>query len=492
MTHPALLTLFPQIVLIVAGGLLLLTGAQRAWAPHWVGVTGLFTFILAGVGKALIPPTAGIAEIAADSHGDVLQWILLGTGGLFVALISQRPCSARTATQSAAMVMFGTSGAMLAVMADDLVLLSVALPLVYLPVGLILHINDRRQTVDEVTLKFAMASGVSLGLMLLGFVLLYASAGTTTLSTMNIGGDAEMFQKSLSSVAVVFMFAGLVVSLAAVPFHFAVVDVVDGVDAWTAGVMLLLPRLAAAGALLRICRLPMPVDTQVAVPILLVLAVTTILSGGLMALLQTRVQRLLAYLAIAQGGLWLLGLAVIVWWTGQGSAAGVRFAQAIWNGQLLSTTSGIAGLFAAAIHLSGRRDRFQFVDELTGLGHTQPFLAAAVAVLLLSLAGMPPLAGFWSLAATCWAAASAHEPSATSLIAFHRGFLAAAGAAVVGGLLTVAVAIRLCNLMFLQSPLSKAEPRRRTVAKAAALGITAAMIIGGFTVERLWNWLAGS
>ena len=196
--------LFRSVILVVSACLLLLGFQQRRVSKTWIGATGFCVFIAASAGKAWISSGAeamGIAEIAADTHTDALQWIMLGVGGLLVVMISQRPCSGRSAVECAAMLMLSTAGSLLAAMADDLVLLTVALALVYLPLVLVLFLSEHERTANEATLKFAIMAGLSLSLTVFGFVCLYALTGTTTLSMMNLDGTAEANHSALSSAA---------------------------------------------------------------------------------------------------------------------------------------------------------------------------------------------------------------------------------------------------------------------------------------------------
>ena len=345
------------------------------------------------------------------------------------------------------------------------------------------------RTADEATLKFAITAGLSLGLTMFGFVFLYAMSGTTTLSAMNFDAAADANHSALRSVALILLITGLAIPLSVVPFHFAMVDIVDGVDGWTAGVMSLLPRLAAAAALLRICLLPSLSMAHVPVSLLLVLAVTTMLGGGFMALTQTRVQRLFAYLGIAQTGWWLLGSGgrFVVGGTGKqpGIDAGLRRLDRPIVGDVDRARRPVGG-----IRLSGRRRWKMPIHRRTDrLARTHPALATAVALFLFSLASIPPLLGFWSQAALLWTALAVHVSNSTQLIAFHRGFVSAAGAGVVGGLIVAAVAVRTVSLMFFQAPLSKPQPRRARGAHIVAIALTIAILGAGLFPQALWNWL---
>jgi len=323
----------------------------------------------------------------------------------------------------------------------------------------------------------------------LGFVFLYAFTGTTTLSMMDLHGTAEANHAAMNSAALILLITGLAIPLAAVPFHFAMVDIVDDVDGWTAGVLLLVPRLAAISALLRICLLPSSVAAHVGVALLLVLAVTTMLGGAFMALTQTRVQRLLANLAIAQTGWWLFGLAVICWRVQQGDSPELQQARAAWTGQLGATSIALAGLSAVFVFLGSGDSKCRFTDELTGLSRTEPVLSAAILLFLFSLAGLPPLLGFWSQAALLWTALAAHVPNIIDLVRFHRGFVTTAGAGVVGGLVMAAVAVRTASLMFFHPPLNKPQPRPGRAARLVAIALAFALIAASLFPRAVWTWL---
>ncbi|TWU12425.1 NADH-quinone oxidoreductase subunit N [Symmachiella macrocystis] len=492
MTNPTLAILCPQIILVATACLLLMVFQHRRLSKVWVGAIGVCIFIAAGAAKAWISSgidATEIAEVTVDPHIETLQWIMLGVGGVFAGLLSQRSCGERSAVESVAMLLFSTAGGLLAAMADDLVLLTAALALAYLPLVLVLFVSERTPTAKGATLKFAIMAGLSLSLTVLGFVFLYALTGTTTLSVMNLNATTAAHHTAMPSAALILLITGLAIPLAAVPFHFAMVDVVNGVDGWTAGVLLLVPRLAAISALLRICLLPSPVATHVGVALLLVLAVITMLGGALMALTQTRVPRLLANLAMAQTGWWLFGLAVICWRVQQGDSLELQQARAAWTGQLGATSLALAGLSAVFLSLGGGDEKCRFTDELTGLSRTEPTLAAAVLLFLFSLAGLPPLLGFWSQAALLWTALAAYVPNPLDLVAFHRGFVTAAGAGVVGGMVMAAVAVRTISLMFFHPPLNKPQPRQGHIARLVAVALAFALIAASLFPRAVWDWL---
>jgi NADH-quinone oxidoreductase subunit N len=492
MTNPTLAILCPQIILVATACMLLMVFQHRRLNKTWVSAIGVCIFITAGAAKAWISSgidATEIAEVAVDPHIETLQWIMLGVGGVFAGLLSQRSCGEQSAVESAAMLLFSTAGGLLAAMADDLVLLTAALALAYLPLVLVLFVSERTPKPEGATLKFAIMAGLSLSLTVLGFVFLYALTGTTTLSMMNLHGTAAAHHAAMNSAALILLITGLAIPLAAVPFHFALVDIVDDVDGWTAGVLLLVPRLAAISALLRICLLPSSVAAHLGVALLLVLAVITLLGGALMALTQTRVPRLLANLAMAQTGWWLLGLAIICWRVQQGDSPELQQARAAWTSQLGATSLALAGLSAVFLSLGGGDEKCRFTDELTGLSRTDPILATAVLLFLFSLAGLPPLLGFWSQAALLWSALAAHVPNILDLIAFHRGFVTAAGAGVVGGLVMAAVAVRTVSLMFFHPPLNKPQPRRGRAAHLVAIVLAFALIAASLFPQAVWDWL---
>jgi NADH-quinone oxidoreductase subunit N len=193
----------------------------------------------------------------------------------------------------------------------------------------------------------------------------------------------------------VLIFAGLGFKVAAAPFHFYAPDVYQGTTNGNAGVLSVLPKIAGFVALLRILAIAMPGLETYGWRIALVLSVLTMTVGNVLALWQDNIRRMLAYSSIANAGYMLIGLAVgfatvepLGDATRLDGLAALLFYLAVYA---VATT----GAFAALTYLGGRGKQIDGIDELSGLGRTYPTIAICLAIFMFSLAGLPPLAGFW-------------------------------------------------------------------------------------------------
>ena len=208
----------------------------------------------------------------------------------------------------------------------------------------------------------------------------------------------------ITSLGLLLVFAGMGFRMTAVPFHFYAPDVYQGTSNTNAGLLATLPKVAGLLVLVRLVFASMPGMESLGWKVALVLAVLTMTLGNVLALWQDNIRRLLAYSSIAHGGYILIGLSV-----------GLAHAQRFVGGKPIDAAEGGTGLDGvgtsvfylttyclatlgafAALKFLGQTDRqIDGVDELSGLGRTRPLPALALAVCMFSLAGIPPLAGFW-------------------------------------------------------------------------------------------------
>ena len=294
-----------------------------------------------------------------------------------------------------------TAGVMVVARANDLVLMFVGLELISVPTYVLLFLGRRDRNTAEATLKYFYLSILSSALLLYGFSFLYGLTGTTTLQA--VGGEptearAALAQlgigvETLTYLALVLIVAGLGFRLAAVPFHFYAPDVYQGATNINAGLLAVVPKLAGMLAFVRLLLAGFPESSSLAWELLLVLAVLTMTLGNVCALWQQNIRRLLAYSSIAHAGYLLIGLTVA--FANVDPAAGVAGGVASALVYVFVYSLAALGSFAALAHLSGERQELNSVDELAGLARSRPVVAVALAVCMFSLAGLPPLAGFW-------------------------------------------------------------------------------------------------
>jgi len=486
MTDETLLCLTPPAILIVSACAVLAGSSNRRFIipPQLLPWWGVASFTLAALLLILISREAGgadVQEISLDHNGILTQCLFLLLGGLTAATARVSDDSAEKTAFRVAMLMLSVAGGFIAAMAADLLLLLIALQMAGLPLALLLPQGERKGLAGEALLKFLLMGGLSCGLIVFGMALIAVEAGTLNLTAMRLE-ETVLDDSPRVITAVVLLICGLAIPLAAAPFHLAAIDVIDAVDKWTAGLLLWAPRLTAAVALLRLIELPLsPRGRETGTILFAVFAVMSLL-GGLPALRQTRIARQCAYLSVAQSGFWLLGLGLCC--AAAGGATLGPFAHANLIAHLYTSTLALLGLTMGLQSLTTANRPYEYLEELSGLARKQPWLAAAIAMSLLSLVGIPPTLGFWSQAGLLWRAIA----SGPSL----RVLQIVAVVSVIGSVAVAAGAIRLCELMFLSQPLSKPVSGKLGPAKLVAFGLAAAILGLGFLPDWLWSWLSGS
>lgn len=397
--------LTPEIALVAVAVAIYVAGAfsqsREVWS--WIAAGGVIVAALALWKSSGHEYEAWQGSLVLDGLAWYVRWLALASGGLLV-LLTSRPLSGPGTPEYVASLLLAVAGVMLAASAGNLVLLFVGLELVSIPTYVLLYLPRRDAASQEATAKYFFLSVLSSAILLYGFSFLYGAAGSTDLRVIHerlAGPAAEPGGLGgLAKLAGVLIFAGLGFKIAAVPFHFYAPDVYQGTTNPNAGLLSVVPKIAGFVALVRLVALTMPVEDEsvghlyaYTWRVAMALAVLTMTFGNVMALWQDNLRRLLAYSSIAHAGYMLIALAVALA-SGPGDSRGLSGLGALLLYLCVYIVATI-GAFAALAYL-GRRDRqVDGVEELAGLGRTRPLLAAMIGVFMFSLAGIPPLAGFW-------------------------------------------------------------------------------------------------
>jgi NADH-quinone oxidoreductase subunit N len=365
------------------------------------------------------------------------------------------------------------AGLMLAAAARELVLLFVGLELVSIPTYVLLYLGRRDQAAHEAAAKYFYLSLLASALTLYGLSFLYGVAGTTNLAGLYARLQPHLGQADgawlLARLGFGLVVGGLGFRLAAVPFHFYAPDVYQGTSSSNAGVLAVLPKAAGLVALVRVVGLAMPGIEDFAWRVMLPVAALTMTVGNLLALRQDHVRRMLAYSSIAHAGYMLVGVSAALATLPTSSVAIDGLAAAVVY--LVVYAVAAAGLFATLSWLGGEGHEIEGVDELAGLARTHPTAAAALAVFLFSLAGLPPLAGFWgkfSVFGSALAAVADVWP--------RRWLVALAVLGVINAAVAAAYYLRLVGIMYFRLPLAAPAARGGRGARWA-MTLAAVMVI---------------
>jgi NADH-quinone oxidoreductase subunit N len=292
-----------------------------------------------------------------------------------------------------ALVLLSTLGMMFLVSSEDLLMLFVALELTSIPLYVLTAFNKRAPRPAEAAMKYFLFGGMAAAFLLFGFSLLYGMTGSTNLPQL-AGALQDPPLDPLVVLALVMVMAGFGFKIAAVPFHLWAPDVYQGAPTPVAAYIASGSKVASFVILAKVLMLGFLGHTTEGsaagadfragwLPLVAIVATLSMVLGNFTALAQTSVRRLLAYSAVAHAGYLLLALLA----NDRVGAASLLF---------YVTTYGVATIGAFAV-VSAVEDAegSDTLEAFAGLHRRAPLLALSLAVFLLSLAGIPPLAGFF-------------------------------------------------------------------------------------------------
>jgi NADH-quinone oxidoreductase subunit N len=285
-----------------------------------------------------------------------------------------------------ALIMFAAFGMMLMAASDDLIVIFLGLETMSIAVYALAGFMRRDPRSNEAALKYFLLGAFSTGFLLYGIALIYGATGSIKLEEISAAlTQAPAVHNSLLLAGVGLLLIGFGFKVAAVPFHMWTPDAYEGSPTPITGFMAAGVKIAAFAAFVRIFMVHLaPLGPQWTM-VLWILAALTMTVGNLAALVQTNVKRMLAYSAIAHAGYVLVGMA----------AAGVPRAGGAVLYYLLAYAFTNVGAFAVIVALERRNAIRDDIADYRGLARRHPGLAAAMALFMLSLTGVPPLAGFF-------------------------------------------------------------------------------------------------
>jgi NADH-quinone oxidoreductase subunit N len=283
-----------------------------------------------------------------------------------------------------ALILFATVGMIVMAAANDLMVFFLGLETMSIAVYVLTGMWRSSARAGEAAMKYFLMGAFATGFLLYGIALIYGATGSTNLNQIAAYLLEEPSEWPLYLIGGGFLLLiGFAFKVGAVPFHFWVPDVYDGAPTPVTGFMSVAVKAAAFAAWARILMYRLsPLDSDWVFP-LWIIAIGTMTLGNLLALTQSSVKRMLAYSSIAHAGYLLIPIVVGVEWGG----LPLLF-------YLLTYSFMTLGAFAVLTSLSEGDEPRENYRDFAGLGFKRPFLAFAMSLFMLSLAGFPPLAGF--------------------------------------------------------------------------------------------------
>ena len=429
------LPILPELILVGTGLVAMLYEAFARRAERGVHLA-LSLAGVAGAGYAAFAMwdwtgarTVLAGAVAADRYAVVAKLLLLGIAA--IGLLFGTHYFARTAEPERGefypLVLFATSGMTLIAASADLIVMFLALEILSLALYVLTGFSSRVES-NEAAMKYFLLGAFSSAFFLYGVAMAYGATGSTRIGTIAHALAGRTDSTALALLAFVLLVVGFAFKVGAVPFHMWTPDVYQGAPTPVTAYMGAATKTAAFLALIRVLDVAFQPLTWDWTPVIWVLAAVSVVGGSILAIAQTDVKRMLAYSSVAHAGFILTGLTA----ANQDGIAAAMF-------YLVAYAAMVLGAFGVVMLVSGRGEARTGLSAYVGLGHTQPVLAGLMTLFLLSLAGIPPAAGFMAKVSVFGAAIRAgHWPLV-----------------LIGVLASVAAALfylRVIVLMYMQEP----------------------------------------
>jgi NADH-quinone oxidoreductase subunit N len=382
-----LLPALPEIVLVVGAMALLMLGVFRG-ERRTLGIDAAAILILVGTGAviALLPAgkllTFGGSFVLDDFARFLKLLALAGSAAAILMSFSYLAVERLQRFEYSTLILLSTAGMLMLISAADLIALYLGLELMSLALYVVAAIDRDSPRSTEAGLKYFVLGALSSGMLLYGASLIYGFTGT--ISFTGIANAARQPSPGLV-FGLVFLFAGFCFKVSAVPFHMWTPDVYEGAPTPITAFFAAAPKVAGIAMFVRTTIVAFPGILSQWQQIVVFVAIASMALGAFAAIGQRNIKRLMAYSSIGHMGFALVGLAAGT----QEGVQGVLVYIAIYLAMTLGTFACI---------LSMRRDdrMVEDIGDLAGLARTKPIMAFFLAMLLFSLAGIPPLAGFFA------------------------------------------------------------------------------------------------
>ena len=273
-------------------------------------------------------------------------------------------------------------GMMIMISSNDLIVFYMGLELQSLALYVLASFNRNNQLSSESGLKYFVLSALSSGLLLYGCSLIYGFAGSTNFN--DIQNNITQVQYGLT-LGIVFILVGLAFKISAVPFHMWAPDVYEGSPTSVTAFFAILPKIAALAVFIRFLYTPFINLIDQWQVIIVFLSIASMIFGSVAAIGQRNLKRLMAYSSISHMGFALAGLAT-------GTNEGVQSSVSYVSIYLVMNLA----FFSCLLMLKRNESYFESLDDLSGLSKNHPLLSLSILITLFSLAGIPPLAGFFA------------------------------------------------------------------------------------------------
>ncbi|MBA2963595.1 MULTISPECIES: NADH-quinone oxidoreductase subunit NuoN [Ramlibacter] len=381
--------------------------------------------------------------VVSDPMGNWLK--CFASLAMMVTLVYGRPYAAdRDMLRGGEMftlAMFALLGMFVMISGSNFLMIYLGLELMTLCSYALVALRRDNATSTEAAMKYFVLGAMASGFLLYGISMLYGATGSLDINEVfRVIGSGRVRHQVLV-FGLVFIVAGLAFKLGAAPFHMWIPDVYQGAPTSITLMIGSAPELAAFGIAIRLLvegMIPLALDWQ---QMLMLLAVASLLVGNLAAIAQSNLKRMLAYSTIAQMGFVVLGLTAGVV---NGNTGNAQFAYSASMFYIITYVLTTLGAFGIVLLLAREGFESEEIADLAGLNQRSPLYAGIMAICMFSLAGIPPLVGFYAKLAVLQALVASGEPLYIGLAIF----------AVLASLIGAFYYLRVVKVMYFDSPIT--------------------------------------
>jgi NADH-quinone oxidoreductase subunit N len=382
-------TAAPEIFLAVSAMVLLMLGVfrgdQSTKLLSWLAVAA-FAATLLMVLRAPAESSVSFAGmyVADDFTAFVKILVLIAAAGGLILSLGYIKEEGMSRFEYPVLFVLATLGMLMMISANDLIALYMGIELQSLALYVVAAFKRDSLRSTEAGLKYFVLGALSSGMLLYGCSLIYGFTGATGFDAIAAAIKEQEHASIGLIVGIVFLCAGLAFKVSAVPFHMWTPDVYEGAPTPVTAFFAVAPKIAAMALFMRALIVPFVAISADWQQIIIVISVASMLLGAFAAIWQNNIKRLMAYSSIGHVGYALIGLAA-------GSAEGVRAV-------LIYLSIYVAmnlGTFACILCMRRKTGMVEGITDLAGLSKSNPLMALALAVFMFSMAGIPPLGGFF-------------------------------------------------------------------------------------------------
>ena len=409
------LTAFPEIFLLTMACVISLcdlwvTSPQRGLT---YGLT-LLTLGLVALAQAVLASTGNTVYgfghmVVSDAMGNWLK--CFATLSVMATLVYGKPYSAdRKMLQGGELFilsMFSLLGMFIMISGNNFLVLYLGLELLTLSSYALVALRRDNSNATEAAMKYFVLGALASGFLLYGLSMLYGATGTLDLTAIFQATSSGHIKHQVLVLGVVFVVCGIAFKLGAAPFHMWAPDVYQGAPTSVTLLLGAAPKLAAFAICMRLLVEGLGALAADWQQMLVVMSVASLVIGNITALAQTNIKRMLAYSTISQMGFMLLGLASGVFTGSTAEATASAYSASMFYTITYVLTT--LGSFATIMLLSRQGFEAEQLDDFKGLNQRSPWFAAMMMLLMLSLAGVPPMVGFYAKLSVLQAALEAGQ-----------------------------------------------------------------------------------